>query len=206
MMAPSITNEYVKKLLKILDVNEKPIYLKVTPEPYAKIVECFPAVDEKIKNDGGQKVLGWQIWKTEHILEAEFHAVWESKNGELKDITPKQIDISNILFLPDKTLKYDGRQKDNIRLNISNNPLVDDYIKICEIEFKFLNKGNRAFEYGEIKLSGKENQFYKLLQETKSIIFIMLQTNYTRNSYCLCGSQKKYKHCHGHKLEKKFKV
>lgn len=200
-MTPETIDDDVKKLLKIIGAGHEPIYLDVLPESYAEVVECFPAVQKKILRDGGCQQLGWQIWKTKNIVEAEFHAVWKSPNGELRDITPKHLDIPKILFLPDPNAKYIGAQVDNIRLNITNNRLVDDFIEVCKAIFKILNKGNRKFEYRLI-LNTRDQELHEFMQQMKSDLSLMIKDNLSRNSPCFCKSGNKYKHCHGNKLNK----
>ncbi len=200
-MTPETIDDDVRKLLKIIGTKYEPIYLDVFPESYAEVVECFQAVQKKILRDGGCQQLGWQIWKTNNIVEAEFHAVWKSPTGELRDITPRHFDIPKILFLPDPDAKYIGAQVDNIRLNISNNRLVDDFIEVCKAIFRILNKGNRKFDY-EFVLTGEDANQYEFMQQTKEGLSLMIKENLTRNSQCFCKSGNKYKHCHGNKLNK----
>lgn len=97
-MTPVEIDDDVKKLISTVCPDSRPIYLPVEPESYAQVNECFPAVAEKIKRDGGSRVIGWQIWKTNIIVEAEFHALWESPQGELKDITPNQFQFQISFF------------------------------------------------------------------------------------------------------------
>lgn len=198
-MTPDITDGDVGQLLRLMEVSLSSVYLDVIPEPYAKVVECFPAVVEKIRRDGGSQQLGWQIWKTSLLVEAEFHAVWKSPNGELRDITPKQLPIARILFLPDTRAGYIGAQVDNVRLNITGNRLVDDFIEISKAIFRIQNKGVRAFEY-EIRLTDQEAQLHHALLQMHSAIYAMAMQGLTRNDPCFCGSGKKYKRCHGEGL------
>lgn len=196
----AIDNE-VQKLIAFVCPNAKPIYLPVEPESYAKVNECILATTEKINRDGGSQVTGWQILESNIIVEAVFHAVWKSPKGELKDITPNQTQNSKILFFPDPKVKYVGKQIDNIRINISGNRLVDDFIEIAKAIFKIKNKGKRAFER-EIALDVKEVALCKDLQRISIGIILMAQDGKNRNSLCFCDSNNKYKHCHGKKLAK----
>lgn len=200
-MTPETIGGDVKKLVSTVGTNTSPIYLAIEPESYSQVNECFPAVAEKIKRDGGAQRLGWQIWKSDVIVEAEFHAVWESPDGELKDITPKQLDIHKILFLPDPKAKYIGAQVDNIRINIYGNRLVDDFIEIAKAIFRIENKGERAYQH-ELRLSRKEAGSRNELKGLKDNIYLMIQQGMSRNSFCFCGSRNRYKHCHGKKLVK----
>ncbi|WP_343523839.1 hypothetical protein [Pedobacter sp.] len=71
--------------------SESPFYLDVVPDPRSTVNGCFDNVEAKIRQDGGTKIVGWQIWKTKHLIEAEFHGVWKKPTGEIIDITPKAI-------------------------------------------------------------------------------------------------------------------
>ena len=201
-MTPSITDIHLEKLLdKIKLQKSSGVYIDVEPELDAEILECIPNVRNKINTDGGKEVLGWQIWKTDILIEAEFHSIWQSPNGTLKDITPKQEKIEKILFFPDERLIYDGSQKDNIRCNFTENRLVDDFIQLSETLFKILNKGKRKYEKN-VMLSNNDIDLYKGIEMMRIGIDRMLKQGFTRNSPCYCGNTKKYKHCHGKKLSK----
>lgn len=198
-MTPSVIDSDVERIVQRIGTGTRPIYLDVVPEPYAKVVECFPAVEEKIRRDGGAQQIGWQIWKTDILVEGEFHAVWLSPDGQLLDITPKQLPIDRILFLPDPNAKYRGCQVDNIRLNITDNRLVVEFISVSEAIFRLENKGERSMQH-EISLSKQEAQLHQALHQTKAAIYFMLQQGQSRNSPCFCQSGRKYKRCHGEGL------
>lgn len=58
------------------------------------------------------QVNGWAIWQWANILvEAEAHAVWESPEGALIDITPHENGESRIPFLRDDGMVYNGNPK-----------------------------------------------------------------------------------------------
>jgi hypothetical protein len=199
---PDINDRFVLSLIKKIGLNNKPIIVKVIPENGAEPLDCFPTVQKKISNYGGRMILGWQFWKSQNLIEAEFHAIWESPENELIDITPKPImGIDYTLFIIDESLLYDEKQKDNFRINITNNSLVDDFIKVCEAIFNFENKGERAYQY-ELKLSALEQEKYRKLKGLKEIYQTMISNNLNRNTRCLCGSGNKFKHCHGKDLQK----
>jgi len=194
---PQTIDDNVKRLINKIKTTEKPIYLDVMPEPYAEINECFPAVTQKIEKEGGSVQLGWQIWQIPNvIIEAEFHAVWKSRDGILTDITPKSENILRILFIPDSKAEYDGAQRNNIRVNISGNRLVDDFIRICDTIYKLNNRGERAYQ-NKICLSKEESEVHQMLHVTKGLVSDMIENGSSKNSRCICGSGDKYKHCHG---------
>jgi hypothetical protein len=97
--APRLDDPQLKLLLDKMGVNSTPVYVDVVPDDGANINECFPNVSKKVKTVGGSRIIGWQIYKTDILIEAEFHAVWQSDDNKLFDITPKNIPCSKILFL-----------------------------------------------------------------------------------------------------------
>jgi hypothetical protein len=205
MILPSITpaenDPHVKRLLFILNATHEQIYVDIEPEQDAIESDCVNIVAKKVAEAGGKRILGWQIWKTNNIVEAEFHAVWETPDGDLKDLTPKPISDKQILFVEDENLVYEGKQINNIRLNYTKNPLADDFIKVCNAKFSFENKGERAFTH-ELKLRGNEAEKLLYLNDIKKLLEQMLLRNCTKKSICLCGSGKIYTSCHGANLTK----
>lgn len=203
---PAINDLNLRVLLKKVNATHEPIYLEVTPEPNAKLNDCFPAVQKKIEQDGGKLILGWQIWKSDYIIEAECHAVWEAPDGELRDITPKYESIQEIMFVEDDNIKYEGRQIDNIRLNITHNKLVDDLILVAEHIFIFENIGERANSYDLTEmLTNKQKEAWLYLKALKDLINLSIQDGRNKENRCYCNSGKLYKNCHGKDLKEILK-
>jgi hypothetical protein len=197
---PDDKDKNVLKLLELINSADPASYVKVEPEAYAIVSNCFPTVELKIQKDGGKIIFGWQIWQSENFVEAEFHGIWESEDGIRVDITPKSIaGIDKILFVPDGTMIYEGKQTNNIRINTTNNALVDDFIKLWNAKFEIENKGDRASEHDfkKLGLSYAEVTLYNKIVDTANGINIMLDKNNNRESKCFCGSGVKYKQCHG---------
>ncbi len=205
IIVPQIHDKDVRKIIKKLNASHNPAYLDVTPEPDAQVKDCFIVVQEKIKQFGGRMILGWQIWKNKYLIEAECHAVWEDNDELLNDITPKEFYIDKILFIEDENLIYQDKQIDNIRLNITNNKLVDDLISICEALFRFDNKGERAslFDLSKILTEG-EIQHKEYLLKLKDYVNFILSKNGNNNSLCPCQNINKFKDCHGKDFKKRI--
>ena len=180
----------------------KPVYVPVSLEVGVEANECFPIVSARVEKDGGNRILGWNLREESVVMSAEFHAVWESPNGELLDITPKGMpgkiveSATQILFVHAPEAKYQGKQVNNINLNISGNPLGDDFIACHQAIFDIMNRGKRACQHGEIELKNKEKDVYCRLQSACAMLPYMVQNGITIQSPCLCGSGKKFKHCH----------
>ena len=47
------------------------------------------------------------------MVEAEFHCVWASPEGDLIDLTPKIEHGDSIIFVPDPNISYTGVQIEN---------------------------------------------------------------------------------------------
>jgi hypothetical protein len=200
-IVPETIDKNVRRLAQKVGSKEDPFYIDVITEPYAINSECFAAVEEKIKRDQGSLQIGWQLWEMPGVfIEAEFHAVWMSPDGTLIDIKPKTEQIKKILFIPDSKTKYDGARIDNVRLNISGNRLVDDYIRLCVATQHFKDRGERAYQR-RIVLSGSDAVIFKDLKKFRDMLLHMIKMNGTRNSSCFCRSGKKYKHCHSYELD-----
>ena len=201
---PDINDKYIPLLLEKIGTKNTPMILKVQPEKDSKILDCFIIVEKKVDNCGGRRILGWQFWESDNLIEAEFHAVWESETKELIDITPKELPgINETLFVIDERLIYEEKQKDNFRINKTDNKLVDDFIAICQAIFKFENAGERAYQY-ELKLSESEKRKYQELKMLKDIYLYMISVKANKNSPCPCRSGKKFKNCHGQDLKIKL--
>lgn len=201
MRVPTKITEEIKLLLSKIGSKAEPVFVICRPSPNAPRNECFRLVEDKIKTEGGERVLGWQIWQGQLLVEAEFHAVWKTPMGELLDITPKPLPVDKIFFVADPRTKYEGKQINNIRINTTDNQLVDEFISIHEAVFRIENKGKRAFQY-QISLSGKEADTHAKLNAAKPMLEMMALQGHTRNSPCLCGSGEKYKVCHGKIIRK----
>lgn len=179
----------------------QPKYLAVNPVPNVALNDCFPFVESYVRDHGGSVCFGWQIWEWSGIMiEAEFHAVWRSSMGELRDLTPKQVPVTRVLFVPDTDRKYQGQQVDNVRRSLSSDPQVSYFIRACEDEFEFLNRGERATQHGMLHLTGEEAREYDEIERRKNEHYCQIISRLPkpgRNGACICGSGLKYKKCCG---------
>ncbi|MEI2395168.1 hypothetical protein [Paenibacillus phytohabitans] len=199
-MLPNLTDIKFIRLMKKINSRHDPIFIPVVTECYAVVSECFPNVERKIKRDGGSIIYGWQVWSTNLICEAEFHAVWKSIDGELVDITPKNPPVDNILFVQDDSIVYKGAQIDNIRINKTDNPLVNDFIDIQKALFKIRNKGVRAFS-NEYTLSKNEALIYSKLESFSMDLCSYIYRGGKTNTHCFCESGETYENCHRQELD-----
>lgn len=129
---------------------EPPTSVRTQPMEGEPQRDCFLTVEKQVALLGGECVIGWAIWETPGVfMEAEFHAVWRTPEGELVDITPRPIPLPHIVFARDCHRKYNGLQVDNIR-----KPLVGDVdllhlFALYRERFAIHNTAKRAHQYGE---------------------------------------------------------
>lgn len=195
---PKEITKHIRQLIAKVTPGREPMYLPVRPTDGAEVNECFPNVEAKIALAGGRMLCGWQIWEWPHVLvEAEFHAVWVSPEGALVDITPKQHGEETILFVPDPSLTYAGLAKDNVRLAVRDDLLVQNFIRVSEEIVKVMNRGERAGQYGYVSVPVHEIQ---PLMDAKAFLGQSISIGLRDHSPCLCGSGAKYKKCHGRGL------
>jgi hypothetical protein len=146
----------VRALCENLVPGQIPLRISVDPPPRANPNDCMENVASVIEIHGGSVDYGWQLWETLPgvLLEAEFHAVWLDAEGRRLDVTPKQIPgLTSIVFLPDATLVYEGRQIDNVRVPLKDDPLVTAFINTAEDFFEATNRGELADYHGPVVLT-----------------------------------------------------
>lgn len=191
-LTPIINSDSVKLIKDKINSEFEPEYVKVSPVKNGTFQECFDTVENYINANNGKRVLGWALWELPNFfIEAEFHAIWESPTGELKDITRRPTPTSKILFIRDARMNYVGERVNNIRINYSGNHLINELFKCYEDEFSaFGPKGivlqhqqelNRAFDFRRALLGERMEFMYKNLKKTDP---------------CFCNSGEMLKNCH----------
>lgn len=198
---PQITRHIQQLLAKVVP-GGNPAYLTVQPEADAVVNECFPNVAAKITRAGGHMLCGWQIWEWPHVMvEAEFHAVWVSPEGQVIDITPKPQGEATVLFVPDARRTYTGVGTDNVRLPMRDDLLIRHFIKASEAIVQVMNRGERATQYGHVSVPAHE---IEPLIRAQSFLGQSISSRLRDHDLCLCGSGSKYKRCHGRSFDHLF--
>lgn len=193
--SPKEENKNTDRLLKLIGSEYIPEQVPIIPEEYSEFQNCFGNVDKKIKKDGGYVHYGWAIFQSKILCEGERHAVWESEDGELIDITPREDKMDEIMFVSDPDFEYTGQVIDNYRINITNNKLVNDFIKVCEHLSKLYNLGERRDDY-TLNVDTRLGKMIYEYEKLKSAIQIHIESGNNERSKCVCGGPKNYKNCH----------
>jgi hypothetical protein len=133
-----------------------PVRLPLVRLSHARPLDCFESVRRHRRANGGDPAHGWQIWQWDGLfLEAEFHAVWRAPDGRLVDITPKRAPVKESLFVPDAVRTFTGTRVDNVRMALTPDPRVADFIATCAEEWQLLYAGPRGRQRNPV-LSGAE--------------------------------------------------
>lgn len=200
-VTPATVSRSLAALCEEIAPGSSRTYVDVRPLQNALEDECFALVKSRVISEGGDSVIGWALWELPHVfVEAEFHAVWRLPTGELIDITPKQRETRRILFLRDSVRTYEGRQVNNVRRSISQDPNVAAYLRTFDEEFELMNRGKRAGQHGEIHLEVNEKIELNAIHTRRKELWDQIQWLYpTIGPYepCYCRSGKKVKWCHG---------
>jgi len=77
-------------------------YIPLRPSPTAKELLCVGSVDEVEAAHGGTRVMGWKIWECRYWFKAVYHAVWQTPEGELVDVTPEPGEVETLFVVDDK--------------------------------------------------------------------------------------------------------
>lgn len=161
---PAIDRPEVRSLCERLVPGVIPRHIQVVePPPGAVPDDCVGNVEIAMSIHGGIPVYGWQLWETlpDLLIEAEFHVVWEDNDGDVLDVSPKPFPgLSQIVFLPDENLTHEGRQIDNLRVALTDDPLVEELIKVAEAYFEATNRGELANYHGYLPAGSSISRTY----------------------------------------------
>ena len=141
------------------------ILVRSEPPSDAAHLDCFATVAQKVAQFGGKFMTGWAIWEVPEVfVEAEFHAVWQRPDADLVDLTPRPFPCPQVLFLPDSSQTYEGRQVDNIRKSLVRDQDVIRFLFLQKSRFELLNRGALADQHGMLELTGEAALEYERLE------------------------------------------
>jgi hypothetical protein len=165
---------------------------------------CFNNVAQYQAEHGGHTRYGWCLWETTGlILQAEFHAIWESPTGEWLDITPHSQQLKNqqIMFLPDPQRTYAGTRINNQREALLDDPVVHDYITAQNALFAetqhYMNDQRERLDTDLQRQDAVQqvNDVLKQFKDSHLALERLIKKRFPRNEPCPCGSGLKTKKC-----------
>ena len=134
---PSLDDSYFLKLENKIDAEFQAIEINTGIIESEKELDCFNIVKNKVSEFGGNIILGWQIWKTPMLIEAEAHAVWEDENEFLHDISPKPFNFSpkKIVFIEDPFEENDFKSFAALRKKLGKKvEIVGDDLTVTNVK------------------------------------------------------------------------
>jgi hypothetical protein len=79
---------------------------------------------------------------------------------------------------PDDSLQYEGRQIDNVRVPINDDPLIRDLIAAAEEFYEVTNRGELAEYHGELVLTP---EMKRILERRQKLELDILKKYYARS-------------------------
>lgn len=113
----------ILKLARQLDATSTPEYVAVEPGEECLPGKPFQNVAAMVRRHGGSVQHGWRMRvQPAAYVEGSFHAVWRRLDGALIDVTPRTDELSEILFLPDSRMVWQGEDVEPRRLMLHEQP------------------------------------------------------------------------------------
>ncbi|MDR5591128.1 hypothetical protein [Christiangramia sp. SM2212] len=191
----------IDKLGDKLKVNYEYETVPIQMESYSRKMQCYSNVRAKIEKDGGAIHYGWSVHFTEGIIiEAERHAVWENEEEDLLCVTPHPSGQSELIFFSDNTPVDPQIQIDNVRMNITGNKIVNDWIylsnSVGHIYFKYTDRINDDRVNMEKPVLNVINQ----IEKYRDLVMGLIKQNKGDRVNCYCPKghheKRKYLNCH----------
>ncbi len=138
---PKKITKVIRDFCEKIDFTQELVFVPVRPWENSGRQACFTNTPAYQKQYGGSIQCGWVIWETPGILlDATFHAIWVSPEGEFMDITPTDDGEENILFLPDSKRVYEHKLVESIREPLINDPVLMKLIEDDKFLFEIKKK------------------------------------------------------------------
>ncbi|KAF2337204.1 hypothetical protein [Flavobacterium daemonense] len=190
----------MQKLLLKLNAKSEVQAIPVQIESYSQPFSCYRNVGQKLQIDGGKIHYGWHIHLQDFIFEAEHHAVWENEKGELICITPNQHNKSEIIFVSDNEKVFNGTSFGNVRINATDNDLIDDFILISEA-IDELESFSVRVDDTTVNIKKPIGQILQFYRQWQSEYYTYYHYGKDSSMLCHCYSGKTYFDCHKKRLK-----
>lgn len=182
-----VQEEIVQDFCRRLNPNSTSVIVDIKPVEGAKVNDWKANVDAKVKADGGVTLEGWAIWYQEGVIvEGEAVAIWKSPTGELVDITPRDDENPQIMFLEEAGIWKDGGPVATKRTALSDSLFSRVMFKSGEMRDRL------RIQYGSEDAIPDEE--IKKIETMAQRILTRDVRNWER---CPCGSNKPFPKCCG---------
>lgn len=174
-------------------------------EGISKEQQCYANVAEKITLDNGSIHYGWSLHFNQGlIIEAERHAVWENEEGALICVTPHPAGFDTVLFISENTAVDPQSDVDNVRLNITANPFVDDWITVLDAIGEFNRRFSIRIDDDTVAVAPGTEAAESALHREAGLVYGLILEKRAERSDCYCGNGRKYLQCHHKTLRKRI--
>lgn len=171
---PTRITPEILRFCRQLDPAHEPLRVPIRPGPGAVPGRFLADLKSHIARHGGRVQFGWIIRELPGwFLEAEFHGVWASPDGQYADLTPRPGE-SSLLFLPDSHRTYRGDRLPERYLALSPSPDVQAVVQAAEMHTRLRAEAETQIRREQVQPGAAG-----------------------RNDPCPCGSGLKYKKCCG---------
>ncbi len=107
------------------------IEVPIRSRPESKSSHCYQNVKRQIAQSGGTMICGWKINEVQGLyVEAEYHAIWQSLNGELVDVTPNYNDTNRAIFIPDYSASEPKERVLPIQVAILKHQKMEEFFRL----------------------------------------------------------------------------
>lgn len=97
---PAPNEPLVITFLEKYSLHGTPVYVDYSDHGYAPN-QCHLSAKHHAMVSGGRRVHGWALWQFGSQIDAEYHSVWETPDGNLVDVTPPKFGGDRVLFIRD---------------------------------------------------------------------------------------------------------
>lgn len=173
------------KLLCNANGMDNAFYVVKRPKFDCDAGNCFTNVEKYVGKFGGSLLMGWKITvRTNLYIEGEAHAVWQTPEKEIVDITPDQEEYDRILFSSQESMSVCKTPSKYVP--ITSSALVQEYIALKNT-FESIRCGTTD---GVVRIP-------KQLVVDILTMDGVFASKTGRNDKCPCQSGLKYKLCCG---------
>lgn len=196
-----LQEKQIDKLIDKLDLEYEYELIPISLETFSREKQCYSNVEEKVRKDGGRIHYGWSVHFTDRIIiEAERHAVWENDNQDLICITPHPSKQKEVIFLSDNRYVDKSEQVDNVRMNTTNNSLVDDWVYLSDTIGYIYNRFTVRLNDDQVNIDTPVHDVLNTIEEYRGLVMGLIKSKKREKSKCFCEKgvhhKKKYIHCH----------
>lgn len=148
-----------------------PFFVDITPEVGAIPNQCHVIIEQLISQKGGEQVFGWSLWEfyvRDRLawVEAQFHSLWRSPDGQLVDPTPDEDNELQRLFVCDPNRRFQGHAIPKQYWPQTDNPLILEALVL----FRQAEALHVTYKYGDLLSQADAARLLSLRQKASILL------------------------------------